>query len=86
MCGEALDWIKSYLTQRQRRTEANGTQSGPRLVLCGVPQGSILGPLLFMAYINNVQDMIANVNGFMYAADLALVTSGKDTEHIQALL
>jgi hypothetical protein len=49
--GKALDWCKSYLTSRTHRINLSGTLSDPAQLTVGVPQGSVLGPLLFLIYI-----------------------------------
>ena len=84
--GNTLEWIQCYLRERQQCTEANGITSSQKPVPCGVPQGSVLGPLLFLVYINDVQETIENVQGYMYADDLALVSTGKDLGRLHALL
>ena len=72
--GSALAWIRSYLYNRTQRVRYNGFISESTTVLCGVPQGSVLGPLYFLCYTSDVFD-IALRHGFRihgYADDLQL--------------
>ena len=62
-------WITSYLSNRCQSTLVNGSRSTLRPVPCRVPQGSILGPLLFLLYVNDLVDVIENSKVLLYADD-----------------
>ena len=83
----SIRWFESYLTDRQQKVSANGTESDFLCVKCGVPQGSILGPLLFLCYVN---DMSASVGPdcklLLYADDSAILFSDKNPDIISAKL
>ena len=82
----SLSWFKAYLTGRCQTTRANGELSGSRVIGCGVPQGSVLGPLLFIIYINSIVDMLTHCDYFMYADDLAIVVRGTDAKIMTQLV
>ena len=67
--GTALRWFESYLSGRQQYVEFNGVCSKPSQIKCGVPQGSILGPLLFLLYINDLCNVPKVVDFILFADD-----------------
>ena len=71
--GVAKNWIKSYLTNRQQYVFINGQESDKEYLLHGVPQGSVLGPMLFTIYINDMHNCIKNSNSFHFADDTNLL-------------
>ena len=60
MDGELLRWISNFLVNRQQRVIIDGHESGWRAVLSSVPQGTLLGPLLFIIYVNNAPSVVNN--------------------------
>ena len=67
--------IENYLTDRRQRTKANGILSDYHNITCGVPQGSVLGPLLFLTYINDMHSSLTNLQCQHYADDTVLYIS-----------
>ena len=58
ICGTALNWFFSYLSSRSFRVNAGGDLSRVISLICGVPQGSLLGPVLFLLYVEELQDLV----------------------------
>ena len=58
--GNTLDWISSFLSNRTQRVVCGGFASDPVDILSGVPQGTVLGPLLFLIYINGITDYVSS--------------------------
>lgn len=73
----STDWFKSYLSNRQQFVSVNKVQSKSLNLTCGVPQGSILGPLLFLCYVNDMPSCV-KCKLLLYADDSALLVSDKD--------
>ena len=73
----ALQWFQSYLSDRYQSTSVNNSSSSPSQLMYGVPQGSVLGPILFVLYNMNLSDIIANhsVNHQLFADDTQLQKS-----------
>jgi hypothetical protein len=75
--GVVLSWFKSYLENRTQKVKFNGILSDPIDVKLGVPQGSVLGPLLFLLYINDVTKIInENCELRLFADDALIYTTG----------
>ena len=75
--GLALDWVKSYFHHRSQFVEYNGHRSLPQVIRCGVPQGSILGSLFFIIYVNDLCDA-SRLESILFADDTNLFISEKD--------
>ena len=84
--GKFLGWIKSFLSDREQCVVLNGCKSGWQKVLSGVPQGSILGPLLFTIYVNDLSQSISS-SVFMFVDDTKLIRpihTTNDHDHLQS--
>ena len=81
--GMSLQIIKSYLTNRTQCVEIEGNRSEYRDVDIGVPQGSILGPLLFLIYINDFPKICTNSSCILYADDTAIFFENENAETLQ---
>ena len=77
-----IDWFKWYLFNRLFRVNLGNCYSDPSNITCGVPQGSILGPLLFLIYVNDMPQAVKS-NLFLYADDSCLIFQGKDVIEIE---
>ena len=80
--GNELRWFDSYLTDRERQCAVNGMLSSVRKLKCGFPQGSILGPLLFLLYINDLPQCLQKTTPGLYADDTELYTSSHDVNDL----
>ena len=76
--GIVLDWFKSYLCNRTQYVYYNNCKSEKLDIICGVPQGSILGPLLFILYINDIVNTSNMLQFILFADDTTILFSDKD--------
>ena len=76
--GIVLDWFKSYLSNRTQYVYYNNCKSEKLDIICGVPQGSILGPLLFILYINDIVNTSNMLQFILFADDTTILFSDKD--------
>ena len=81
--GNALQLLKSYLTGRTQRCYVNGVLSTEQYVSCGIPQGSILGPLLFIIYINDFPKCLRHTTPGMFADDTYITTADEEISTIE---
>jgi hypothetical protein len=84
--GDLLKWLTSFLCGRMEVVSILGEYSSPYVMASGVPQGSVLGPLLFVAYVNDVDDSIHHATLLKYADDMKLYidlhSSGAQHQHL----
>ena len=84
--GIHLKWFESYLSNREQQCMVNGQISSPKNIICGIPQRSILGPLLFLLYINDMPKSLKYVTPSMYADDTEIYASSKHCDELVANL
>ena len=84
--GSLLGWIKAFLSNRSQEVVVNGSKSAPSPVISGIPQGTVLGPVLFVVYINDLLDKISS-DGLMFADDTKIyrqITTREDALQLQS--
>ena len=84
--GNLLSWLESYLHNRSQRVTTLGATSSPLPVSSGVPQGSILGPMLFLLYVDSLPDAVRSSHIAAFVDDTKVfkeITSKRDAEQLQ---
>ncbi|XP_060608439.1 LDL receptor repeat-containing protein egg-1-like [Ruditapes philippinarum] len=82
---DVIHWFRSYLSSRTQMVNVSGVLSSTANVACGVPQGSILGTLLFLIYVNDMEAVVRN-KLLLCADDSGILVSGKDIQYITSQL
>ena len=78
--GIVLEWFKNYITERYQCVKYNNEVSDKTEISCGVPQGSVLGPLLFLIYMNDICNSSELISFILFADDTNLLMSHKDPD------
>ena len=81
--GDALTLLTSYLSARTQKCQVNGFVSSERDIKCGVPQGSILGPLFFLIYINDLPTCLNKTEARLFADDTNITAAGKTLNEVE---
>ena len=84
--GLAHDWLVSYLTDRKQFVSFDGTSSNLTELQCGVPQGSVLGPLLFLLYINDIANVSKLFYMILFADDTSALLSGRNISVLENMI
>ena len=84
--GVAHDWFKSYLTNRKQFVFLNGEYSELANITCGVPQESVLGPLLFLIYINDLPNISKVLNFYLFADDTNIYSEAETLNKLETII
>ena len=84
--GKAHDWFRSYLSNRSQFVAIDGERSSTKSITTGVPQGSVLGPLLFILFINDLPNINSKVQFILYADDANIIITAETEAEIISIL
>ena len=84
--GIPLNWFQSYLSNRKRYVELDGIKSQNQTILCGIPQGSTLGPLLFLIYINDLPNSSEKLSFKIFADDTNVFASARNLKTLEHVM
>ena len=68
LSNQIMKWVDKFLNERNQKVTVNGNESSNRPVTSGIPQGSVLGPILFVIYINDLPECV-EANTYLFADD-----------------
>ena len=83
--GQTFNWITDYLSSRKQQVQVNSATSEVSLISAGVPQGSVLGLLLFLVYVNANSENLLSLTR-LFADDISLFFSATNLEDIQGII
>lgn len=83
--GTVKQWFESYLNNRKQTVKIGNTFSDEKQITCGVPQGSILGPILFLLYINDIKNSAKQIQFFLFADDTSTYLTHKNIEELEKI-
>ena len=83
--GRLLDWIKNYLTNRTQKVFIGSSMSNSKFTTAGVPQGSVLGPLFFLVYVNDIIDNLLSI-ARLFADDTSLAFTTSNLPDLEGIL
>ena len=84
--GTALEWFKHFLTDRKQFVFRDGIKSSVKSIICGVPQGSILGPILFLIYINDICNSSCVLSFLLFADDTNILFSHRSLREAEIVV
>ena len=78
--GTLLNWCRSYLSDRKQYVMIDNCKSQHKVITCGIPQGSILGPLLFLIYMNDIYNISDSLHFIQFEDDKGVFMSGNNPQ------
>ena len=83
--GTSLKWFENYLSNRTQFVKIGNTKSNCETITCGIPQGSTLGPLLFLLYINDLPNCSNKLSFRIFAYDTNMFYTSANLQHLESV-